>query len=46
MAIWGVIVAFTVSRAKKLINKDDAFTSQVVEAIDIENPPIMDLNDS
>jgi hypothetical protein len=46
MAIWGVIVAFTFSRAKKLINKDDPFTSQVVEAIDIDNSPIIDLNDS
>jgi hypothetical protein len=46
MAIWGVIVAFTVSRAKKLITKDDPITSQVDEAIDTDNPPIMDLNES
>ena len=46
MGIWAVILAFTYSRAKKLINRDDPFTSQVDEAIDIDDPPIMNLADS
>ena len=29
-----------------MITRDDPFTSQVDEAIDVENPPIMDLNGS
>lgn len=46
MAIWAVIVAFTVSRSIKLVKKDSPFTSQVDQAIDSDDPPTLDLTES
>lgn len=46
LGIWAIILAFTFVRSQKLIDRNDPFISQVDEALDIDNPPISDLEQS